>query len=116
MRNNMIRMTERSLYVPLDKKEAEEQGKVLLDLLNEHDRIEAQKKLAMEAFKGELTAKHDEIAQTRHMLEHGNLQKVGVTEYLSEDMKEVYTVRNDTGEEFERRPATEADKQTVLAL
>ena len=117
MRNNsMIRITERSLYVPLDKKEAEEQGKVLLDLLNENDRIEAEKKLAMDRFKGALSEKHDEISQTRHALEHGVLQKVGVTEYLSEDMREVYTVRNDTGEEFERRPATEADKQTVLAL
>lgn len=117
MRNNsMIRITERSLYVPLLKSEAEEQAKVLLDLLNEQDHIEAQKRVAMERFKGALSEKHDEIQQTRNTLEHGTLQKVGVTEFLSEDMNEVYTVRNDTGEEFERRPATEADKQTVLAL
>lgn len=112
----MIRITERSLYVPLTKAEAEEQAKVLLDLLNDNDRIEVAKKLAMDRFKGELSEKHDEISKTRHALEHGVLQKVGVTEYLSEDLREVYTVRNDTGEEFERRPATEGDKQTVLAL
>lgn len=113
---NMIRITERNLYVPMTKGEKEEQSKVLIELLDQNDLIESEKKIAMEAFKKQLSEKESEINNCRAMIKFGTLQLVGCTEYLSEDQKEVYTVRNDTGKEIERRPASDADKQTVLAF
>lgn len=112
--NNMIRFSERTLYVELSDKEKQEQASVLVSQLDELDMIETEKKIANEEFKKKSSQKEDEIKMTKTMIKHGVMQEVTVTEYLSEDLKEVYVVRNDTGKEIERRPASEADRQTVI--
>ena len=112
----LIGKNELHLNVPLTEEEKADESKRLMLQLDEFDALEVQAKDSAKAFKESMDSAWSDIAQTRKIIKKGPVKLVKCHLFLDTMQDKVFTIRTDTGEEVNSRPAEEEDYQTKMEI
>lgn len=105
----------RRLPVKLSPEEQRQRGKTLAERVEEYNREEQAMKAAAELARGKLKNLRRDIDALADVVDTGNERRDIECALMRDDRRfEIVWYRTDTGEEIERRPMTETERQQPL--